>query len=574
MTTDWLILDATGPFFRGYEKKRVNWSKVPFPHIVKSGWLEPGRAQSQLFKDFRRFIKQAQDAGYNTITLDDLVHLLPAHAYQPAIQENISKYRLLYNSLFDIAREHGMRILITSDVFSLHPDLAARIGTRPQACFDWLAAALDQLLLDFPVISGIIFRIGESDAIGTKGTFRSKLLIRTPAQAQAFLQTLLPVFEQHQRHLFFRTWTVGAYSVGDLIWHRRTFQRVFRKITSPNLVISMKPGESDFFRYLPLNAHFFRTQLKTIVELQTRPEYEGFGEFPAFTGWEHERLIQQLTQAPNCVGASVWCQTGGWGKFKRLTWIDNSSVWVELNTRVAAALCRGSSCDQALREYSKQHLPQTDPINLIAFLTMADDVIREGLYVREFANRKLFFRRLRVPPLLFPYWDRIMMSPAMRRVMRNIVDNQHTCVQEGWAACQRIRIMQEFAEKAGIPSQGLAFQYDTFQMLALLREYIFANAETEKPCIERLKQARAEYRKRWKPRYAIKCTFAPHKHYWIHFQWWRRLLLREQRGYRLVDSIIILRLLAILYPLLGTFRRRLLPNFARKQAMGIDAVFK
>ncbi|MFU8781295.1 MAG: hypothetical protein ACNA71_09795 [Kiritimatiellia bacterium] len=574
MIPDWIILDAIGPFFRDYPKKRVNWSKIPFPHVAKSGWLEPGAVQTQLIKDFKGFLKKAQAAGYNTITLDDLVHLLPADAYQPEMQEIIATYRSLYSTLFENASARNMRILITSDVFSLHPDLAARIGNQPQACFDWLATTINQLLADFPAIAGIIFRIGESDSIGTKGTFLSKLLIRTPEQANTFLKTLLPVFEHHDRSLFFRTWTVGAYSVGDLIWHHRTFQRVFKDISSENLIISMKPGESDFFRFLPLNTHFFRTSLKTIVELQTRPEYEGFGEYPSFTGWEHERILQQLQHAPNCVGTSVWCQTGGWGKFKRLTWIHESSVWTELNTHIAAALCQGSDCDTAIRTYAKQHLPKTDPDDLITFLALADDVIREGLYIREFATRKLFFRRLRVPPLLFPYWDRIMMSPAMRRVMRSIVENQQACVQEGWQACKKIRIMQNIAKRANIPEQGLAFQHDTFQILALLREYVFADPEDEQACIERLKQARTQYRKTWKPRYAIKCTFAPHKRYWIRVQWWRRLLVREQRGYRLLDSIITLRLLAILYPMLGSLRQRMLPKFARKQAMGIDSVFK
>jgi hypothetical protein len=574
MKPDWLIIDAIGPFFRDYSKKRVNWSKIPFLHVERSGMLERGSARKQLLNDYKTFLKKAKAAGYNTVTLDDLVHLLPFEGYSPDISTLIATYRELFRELFDLAAAADLRVLITSDVFSVHPELAAAIGPEPQACFNWLATSLHQLFMDFPTLSGIIFRIGESDSLGTKGTFLSKLLIHTPQQANAFLRTLLPVFEQHNRTLFFRTWTVGAYAIGDLIWHRRTFQRVFGNIGSNHLVISMKPGESDFFRYLPLNEHFFRTGLQTIVELQTRPEYEGFGEFISFTGWMHERLIRQLQQAPNCVGASVWCQTGGWGKFKRLTWLQSSSVWVELNNHVAAALCKGLRCDDAVQAWCKLNLPDAERADLLAFLALADDVIREGLYIREFATRKLFFRRLRVPPLLFPYWDRIMMSPAMRRVMRNIVENQQACVQEAWGALHKLRIMRKLAEHGKLPIQGIEFQYDTFQILALVREYVFADPADEHLCMERLMTARAEYRKKWKPRYAIKCTFAPPRRHLIRFHWWRRLLLREQRGYRLVDSIITLRLLAILYPLLGRFRRRMLPKFARKQAMGIDTLFK
>jgi len=53
-----------------------------------------------------------------------------------------------------------------------------------------------------------------------------------------------------------------------------------------------------------------------------------------------------------------------------------------------------------------------------------------------------------------------------------------------------------------------------------------------------------------------------------------RLLLRRQRGYRLLDSLFTLRLLAWLYPRMGRWRRRLAPKFAKKQAMGLDALFK
>ena len=75
-------------------------------------------------------------------------------------------------------------------------------------------------------------------------------MIQKPAQARQLLLYLLPTCEKHSRRLIFRTWTVGAYRIGDLMWHRGTFTSVFDGLKSPSLVISMKYGESDFFRYL------------------------------------------------------------------------------------------------------------------------------------------------------------------------------------------------------------------------------------------------------------------------------------------------------------------------------------
>lgn len=573
-TPNWLIIDAIAPFFRDYQKKRINWSKIPFDHVIQSGMLEEGSdAQRKLLDEFTIFIKAVINDGYNTITLDDLVHLIDNPEYPPELRQRISRFQKLYGQLCQIATDHDLKILITSDVFSMHPSIQSRIRADG---FSWIAGQLDRFFKQWPMVTGIVFRIGETDSIGTSGDFISQLLIKTPNAANRFLQTVLPVFEQHQRTCFFRTWTVGAYAIGDLIWHRRTFATVFRNITSPNLVISMKYGESDFFRYLPLNAHFFRTTLPTIVEFQNRREYEGFGEYPSFTGWDYERYWRELQEAPNLVGASVWCQTGGWGKFRNLTYLDKESIWVQINNYVTAAICQGASCEEALERYAREHYPNTPPHVLIAFFTLADDVIRELLYMREFASRKLFFRRLRIPPLLLPYWDRILISPVIRRVFRHMIENQQLCVTEGWNALRKLQLMRNLAKAhSEIPNHGLAFQYDTFHVLAVLREYIFAAPEQEPELIAQLTAMRKAYKAKWKPRYALKFKFAAgQKFHLIQFNWWKRLLLREKRGYRILDSILTLRLLSLIYPILGRLRKRLMPKFARKQAMGIDALFK
>jgi hypothetical protein len=574
-TFEWLIIDGIAPFFRGYGKKRINWSKIPFSYVEKSGMLDAGSpANLQLRMDFKTFIKRAKADGYNAVTLDDLVHLLLWDGYADTIYRRLSDYRRLYGELVTMASEAGLRVLITSDVFSLSPSLLEATGGKLDAVTGWLCDRLDTFFQEMPAIAGIVFRIGESDAIGTEGEFISRLLIRKPDQANRFLRQLVPVFERHSRVLFFRTWTVGAYAIGDLIWHRRTFRRAFRGLDSDCLILSMKYGESDFFRYLPVNQHFFRSGLRTIVEFQTRREYEGFGEYPSFVGWEYSQVLNHIGELPGVVGASIWCQTGGWGKFRRLTWLDDSSIWVELNNRVTAGLCRGEDCETAIRQFCEQRLPGVDPEAMIAFLTLSDDVIRELLYVREFASRKLFFRRLRVPPLIFPYWDRMMMSPAVRRVFRHMVENHVLCIHEAQTALRKLDAMRRLARSAGIPDQGLDFQYDTFSILAQLRTYIFADPADEPALIAELLAQRKAYKQKWKPRYSVKFSFDPPKRYLVRFAWIRRLFLREQRGYRLVDSILTLRLLALVYPLLGRWRQRLVPKFARKQAMGIDSVFK
>jgi len=101
----------------------------------------------------------------------------------------------------------------------------------------------------------VVLRIGESDGLDIKETFRSKLVLKSPAMVNRWLKAILPVFEHHRRRCIFRTWTVGAHEVGDLIWREATLEKTVAGLSSPALVLSMKYGESDFFRYLSLNRY-------------------------------------------------------------------------------------------------------------------------------------------------------------------------------------------------------------------------------------------------------------------------------------------------------------------------------
>jgi hypothetical protein len=50
--------------------------------------------------------------------------------------------------------------------------------------------------------------------------------------------------------------------------------------------------------------------------------------------------------------------------------------------------------------------------------------------------------------------------------------------------------------------------------------------------------------------------------------------MRRQRGYRVVDRMIILNGLSLIYRLIAARKPTLIPGFASKSAMGVDVVFK
>ena len=391
-----LLIDAIGPFFRGYDRRVINWSKIPWDHAGRQGaaWWENARSELNVLA------RQAVAWGFNAASIDDVAHLADHEWLEPEVRQRVGRYRTEMRRCLEVLTRAGLAPHVTMDVFSTTPGLQRRLRIERMEPGEYLRGLLDRFLTDFPEVAGVIVRIGESDGKDVHDDFRSQLVLKTPEQARAFLQEMLPVFERHGRRLIFRTWTVGAYPIGDLMWHRDTFARVFEGITSPALVVSMKYGESDFFRYLPLNRNFFRTPLAKIVELQSRREYEGCGEYPNFTGWLHERFARELRQAQNVIGCMVWCQTGGWVPFRRLSFLDPEALWNDLNTYVTIRVVReGCLAEEAVRAFAKERrLGDADA--LIELLRLADECVRELLYVEEFARQKIFFRRVRIPPML------------------------------------------------------------------------------------------------------------------------------------------------------------------------------
>lgn len=566
-----LLTDAIGPFFRHCRGKRLNWSKVPFSQLETEDGLRPECLET-IPQDFRTYCQAVKRIGYTGVTLDDVAHLIPSRIYSSSLNAKIDAYRELYGILFAIAAEEGLQVFLTTDVMYYNADLRRYLGSSRQSATEWLGVALQQLFRDFPEIAGVVIRIGETDGLDVEGDFRSQLLLRRPRHARRFLQALLPLFERSGRTLIFRTWSVGAHAIGDLAWNERTFHKVFDGIESPALVISMKYGETDFFRYLPLNKLFFVSDHKKLIEFQARREYEGFGAYPSFVGWDVEKYVAELRSAKNVVGASVWCQTGGWGKLRQLTFIRNSSPWIELNADVILRIWRGESCEEAVESYVRSRLPAVPAEAMLEFLRLSDSVIKELLYVREFAEQKLYFRRLRLPPLLYVFWDRVIVDPNVRLLLSNAVTDPDQAVREGYDALQMLHEMFRLADANGIPQKGLQLQIATFEILAVSRDYFFRPYQEE--TADRLKQLKFAYKRRFKRSYSVILSVnnVPARRRIARLL--LQLLLRDRDRYRVLDQLVTLRALAWGHVLMARLGARLGPKFAHKQAMGIEVLFR
>jgi len=576
--TDLYLIDAIGPFFRGYDQRTINWSKIPWHHVRAQ--LEGEASDSWtavLMEEFETICRRAAEWGFNAISLDDVTHLALHPLLDTATGDLVGRYRNLLRPCMATAKRHGLQVYLTMDVFSASPSLRAQVGTRPQEIFSFLASLLDGFLSDFPDVAGVVLRIGESDGKDVRDDFHSELVVKHPKEARQMLTTLLPVFEKHRRRLIFRTWTVGAYRIGDLMWNRSTFRDVFKDLTSSALVISMKYGESDFFRFLPLSRNFFRTPLPKIVEFQTKREYEGCGEYPSFIGWEYERYIRELRHADNLIGCMVWCQTGGWVPFRRLAFLDEEAVWTDLNTFTTIRLMKeGWIVERAVEAFAEER-GLGDPMALLQLLRLSDEVVRELLYVEEFARRKLFFRRVRIPPLLQVYWGNIFISHSIKKVISYFVQDPEASLRSATRCLERLEQMKGLASRAGVSVADIEFMADTFHLLALAREYYLTPFTPEMEA--RIRSAKVGYKNKYpkkglRARYRIKTDFQPLLFKRRYLGWAIQLLMRRKRGYRVIDRILILHVLSMIYRVIARRRPHWIPKFARESAMGVDVVFR
>lgn len=568
------LIDAIGPFFRGCEGRRINWSKIPFTRLATEG---PEREMhwAQIREDLRKFTREAAAAGFTAVTLDDLAHLAPHPLHEPETARRIAVFRAEFAVLFDLVREAGLEIYLTSDVLPVTPAIEAATGGSRRKLEAFFKAQVESVLRDFPQLAGLVLRIGESDGMDVKDPVRTRLHVRSAKETNRLLRSLLPVFENLDRTLILRTWTVGAHRIGDLIWHRRTLAATLAGIDSPAFILSMKHGESDFFRYLPLNRAFFRTPHRTIIELQARREYEGAGEFPSFIGWDCEQYARELQGDANLAGISVWCQTGGWHRFRRLAFLedDGRDFWLRLNTQVALRIFRHrESVEEAVAHIVGAEKAPT----VLELLRHAETVVKELHYIGEFATQKLFFRRVRIPPLLHVYWDCLFINHAVRKVLRHFVTDPERALREGEAAYALFPRMIELTRSADLPVADIEHWRDFCHLVRLARRYYFLPFEPE--LAERIRASKKAYKKAWpsdrRQRYRIKVNFEPFKVKRQTLGWLSSLLLRRQRGYRLIDHIFTLNLLGLVFRFFRPGKSKAVPKFLRKSAMGVEALFR
>jgi len=552
--------------------KKYNWSKIPFSELEQGGLITDSTIK-QITKSFEKYAKRISKMGYNTITIDDLAHLIIHSFYSHELKQKIETYQKLYQSVFSVAEKYELKILITTDVVFFNQSIIDHTKMKHNSIFRFFARSIRRLYKQFPQIAGIVLRVGESDGIDVEGDFHSQLVIRKIEHCRKLLRTILPICDEYEKLCIFRTWTLGAFQIGDLMWNKETYHQTFDYIDSENLVISFKFGESDFFRHLNFNPLFYEPGHKKILELQTRREYEGFGQFPSFVGNDYERYSRYLTMGEEVVGISVWCQTGGWSHFNQLTFLKNSSLWNEINTYATIKIFKeGLTADKAVKAFVQEYFPKMNPSKMIKLLNLSERVIKELWYIPEFSKKRIYFRRTRIPSLIWIFWDSILINHSIRKIIRRFVHERREAVQDGYRSLLKIKKMKKIAKDIGLDAKPFDFMYDTFYIIALGREYYLGKYKSK--LSEKIDKAAKNYQKKYPQGFHVETDFRP-----VKFKKWLvkmilRLTFRMHPHYRPMDKLFFLRFAALVYPLIRGWQKRRFPEFAKEQAMGIQVLFK
>jgi hypothetical protein len=565
------IIDAMAPFVlpRLFTRGQViNWSKVPYSLLERNGAI-PALWRDQIIRRFDIYASRVAELGYNALSIDDLAHLSFQPSYSSNLQEKIRQYNQFFEKLFSVAEKHSLNLYINSDA-AFAP---AGITITPKTAIDSMVLLCNDLFVRYPTVKGVILRLGECDGVDVKGEILSNLTFQRAVHVRTLIRELVKLFDYHKRLLIVRTWTVGAYEIGDLMWNPVTYEKVFGGTVSDNLIVSHKFGDSDFYRYLSLNPLIFYGEQRKIVEFQTRREYEGFGEFPSFVGYDYEQYRNELNASRNIAGIHVWCQTGGWSKFHRSTFMPGSSLWNEINTVVTVKLFKeGKTADEQIVDFALKRFPGRNPEILQNLLKLSDEVIKQLWYIPEFSQRVLFFRRLRIPPLLWIFWDTIIINTTLRRILRYFTINKQETIDNGFRILENIIVMKRCAEELGIDTKDFDFQYATFELLARIRKFILS--DWSPGLAQEINETIGRYTSLYPYGFSINNDSSTNFSGRRMLSIFLGIVLRNRPQYRLMEQKVFWLSLIIVRPIVHLWGRKRIPRFASERAMGIETLLK
>lgn len=403
-----------------------------------------------------------------------------------------------FGRLFDYADDMGMEVILYTDMLALTPPLQAyleeRFGgldTENPELWEVYRLGLEELFDALPAVDGVMIRIGEAGGIyNLPGwDYGSTLAVRSVDATQAMLQAFLQAAEPRDKSIIFRTWSVGVGEVGDMHTNPQSYATLLDAVDSPNLTVSTKYVQGDYYSFLPFNPTLASGQHRRLVEMQNRLEFEGFMAFPDFIAPLHQTSLQALGAAnPHIDGIWAWNQNGGPQQAGPMSLYPFYGFWqnIDANSYVTSRAAWEPEADPA--ELARSWVRRTfgpdpavvEPLTELLFLSRP--AARKGLYISPFAEQQVRGLGLSLTPQMWIFeWDIVDgSSSVLSSIYLTVKDGVETAIAEGFEAVALVEQMQGLAAsidrtRVSDPARldalaaSLAYEHDLFETLAWYR---------------------------------------------------------------------------------------------------------
>lgn len=223
-------------------------------------------------------------------------------------------------------------------------DEKGRISFEKSKTWEIHKMMLEELFDRFPEMDGLVIRTGETYTHNIpyhmgNGPVDYQHKYEESLKIHAGLLNLLreEVCVKRSKKVIYRTWDFGYFHTRPNYYLEVTGQVA----PHPNLYMSVKHTDGDYFRTYPFNKTITLGQHKQVVEVQCQREYEGKGAYPNYVanavinGFEETqrnaapRCLNDVKTHPLFYGVWTWSRGGGWyGPYL------SNEFWCDLNTYV------------------------------------------------------------------------------------------------------------------------------------------------------------------------------------------------------------------------------------------------
>jgi len=429
--------DAISPFFsQNSEIKHYSW--IPFYQLdlYNQEELVDEAKLNNIKTNFINYIKLLKENSYNSISLDDLNHLISFQKSWIYKNTNIEKrnniYLKFYKELVEIAKANEISVYITTDM-QFYSNLLEKkiwdIDLKNKELIKYNKEAFEEIFTNIDWISGIIIRIWEGWKAYNSWDYKSSIIYTSPEDVNILLKELEPIFKKYNKKIIFRTWTIWIWKIWNLITNKETYDETFKWLDNNIIIISIKHTPWDFFWFEKLNPLIWYWNFKQIVEIQIRREYEWWWDFPNYI-WDYYRwIIKEIQNKKNVIWVWNWNQTWWWWWWKNILfnyWFD---FWNQINFFSVGQILKdeNENLDIILAKYDFNDIEKELLKNI---LKNSREIIKKWWYINDFREKSFNFKWVYMPPLSRIWWDKTTSSPVILSFIYNSLDKKYQTIEE------------------------------------------------------------------------------------------------------------------------------------------------